>query len=41
MKKIVITYGTFALFHIGHLKLLQRLIKKIIHLENITIARTK
>ncbi len=24
-KKIVITYGTFDLFHIGHLKLLQRL----------------
>ena len=25
MKKRVITYGTFDLFHIGHLKLLQRL----------------
>jgi len=25
MQKIVITYGTFDLFHIGHLKLLQRL----------------
>lgn len=25
MKKIVITYGTFDMFHIGHLKLLQRL----------------
>jgi glycerol-3-phosphate cytidylyltransferase len=25
MKKIVITYGTFDLFHIGHLKLLKRL----------------
>lgn len=25
MKKKVITYGTFDLFHIGHLKLLQRL----------------
>lgn len=25
MKKIVITYGTFDLFHIGHLRLLQRL----------------
>ena len=28
MAKIVITYGTFDLFHIGHLKLLQR-IKKL------------
>ena len=27
MEKIVITYGTFDLFHIGHLKLLQRLSK--------------
>jgi glycerol-3-phosphate cytidylyltransferase len=27
MAKIVITYGTFDLFHIGHLKLLQRLSK--------------
>jgi glycerol-3-phosphate cytidylyltransferase len=27
MSKIVITYGTFDLFHIGHLKLLQRLKK--------------
>jgi len=27
MKKTVITYGTFDLFHIGHLKLLQRLSK--------------
>ena len=27
MKKTVITYGTFDLFHIGHLKLLQRLKK--------------
>ncbi len=27
MKKIVITYGTFDMFHIGHLKLLQRLSK--------------
>ena len=26
-KKIVITYGTFDMFHIGHLKLLQRLQK--------------
>lgn len=25
MEKVVITYGTFDLFHIGHLKLLQRL----------------
>jgi len=25
MKKTVITYGTFDMFHIGHLKLLQRL----------------
>ncbi len=25
MKKIIITYGTFDMFHIGHLKLLQRL----------------
>ncbi len=25
MAKVVITYGTFDLFHIGHLKLLQRL----------------
>jgi glycerol-3-phosphate cytidylyltransferase len=25
MKKIVITYGTFDMFHIGHLKLLKRL----------------
>lgn len=25
MKKIVITYGTFDLFHIGHLRLLERL----------------
>ena len=25
MKKTIITYGTFDLFHIGHLKLLQRL----------------
>jgi len=25
IKKIVITYGTFDMFHIGHLKLLQRL----------------
>ena len=25
VKKIVITYGTFDMFHIGHLKLLQRL----------------
>ncbi len=25
MKKIVITYGTFDMFHIGHLRLLQRL----------------
>ena len=24
-KKVVLTYGTFDLFHIGHLKLLQRL----------------
>ena len=28
MAKVVITYGTFDLFHIGHLKLLQR-IKKL------------
>lgn len=27
MKKTVITYGTFDMFHIGHLKLLQRLAK--------------
>lgn len=27
MAKIVITYGTFDLFHMGHLKLLQRLSK--------------
>lgn len=27
MKKVVITYGTFDLFHIGHLRLLQRLSK--------------
>ncbi len=27
MEKTVITYGTFDLFHIGHLKLLQRLSK--------------
>ena len=25
MKKTIITYGTFYMFHIGHLKLLQRL----------------
>ena len=25
MKKTIITYGTFDMFHIGHLKLLQRL----------------
>lgn len=25
MKKVVLTYGTFDLFHIGHLKLLERL----------------
>ena len=25
MTKTVITYGTFDLFHIGHLKLLQRI----------------
>lgn len=25
MEKVVLTYGTFDLFHIGHLKLLQRL----------------
>ena len=27
MKKTIITYGTFDMFHIGHLKLLQRLKK--------------
>jgi len=27
-KKIIITYGTFDMFHIGHLKLLKRLKKK-------------
>ena len=27
MSKIIITYGTFDMFHIGHLKLLQRLKK--------------
>ena len=27
MKKTIITYGTFDMFHIGHLKLLQRLSK--------------
>ena len=27
IKKVVITYGTFDMFHIGHLKLLQRLKK--------------
>lgn len=27
MKKIVLTYGTFDLFHIGHLRLLERLRK--------------
>ena len=27
MKKVILTYGTFDLFHIGHLKLLQRLKK--------------
>ncbi len=27
MKKIVITYGTFDMFHIGHLRLLQRVKK--------------
>ena len=25
MKKVVLTYGTFDLFHVGHLRLLQRL----------------
>ena len=27
MSKVILTYGTFDLFHIGHLKLLQRLKK--------------
>jgi glycerol-3-phosphate cytidylyltransferase len=27
MKKVIITYGTFDMFHIGHLKLLERLKK--------------
>jgi len=27
MKKIILTYGTFDMFHIGHLRLLQRLSK--------------
>ena len=26
-KKVIITYGTFDMFHIGHLKLLKRLSK--------------